>query len=227
MNESSIIKEIGRSYIVSSLLPAGFFITLGIFIYRSLIPKILITAVPFDHFSISLVILYCTLIMWVGFALYSIVNWTVRIYEGYYLPEGIKKILVTLFHKGVHNRKSKNIRIIQWANKVQPLNWDSYTEKYYDQAVADYADLELTSPIEHKDLLPTKLGNVLRASEQYPLRYGLTAGIQIWTRLVVILPPNISKELEEKNNNMIFLLNSSLLCYLIGAFSFFFWITLK
>ena len=83
MDDTSIIKEIGRSYIVSSLLPAGFFITLGIFIYRSIIPEILLTAVPFDQFSVSVLVLYSTVVMWVGFALYSIVHWTVRVYEGY------------------------------------------------------------------------------------------------------------------------------------------------
>lgn len=92
-------------------------------------------------------------------------------------------------------------------------DWKETVNKYYDRAWADYVDVELSVPIREEDLLPSKLGNVLRASEQYPAKYGLTAGISLWTRLAVLLPQEMANELEEKNNNILFLLNSSMLAY--------------
>lgn len=50
-------------------------------------------------------------------------------------------------------------------------------------------------PINTELLLPTRLGNVLRASEEYPyIRYGLEP-ITVWPRLWLLLSENTKKEL--------------------------------
>ena len=223
MNENSLIRDIGRSYIVSSMLPAALFITLGIFIYRANIPQLLSIPVLSNQYSASLYLLFAATVMWVGFALYSMTNWTVRFYEGYYIPPGVREVIVFLCFKWVHRIKKRHIEKIITANKEKPSDLNKIINETYDRAWSDYSELELSSPLRESDLLPTRLGNVLRASEQYPEKYGLRAGIQLWTRLVVFLPLNLANSLEEKNNNLLFLLNSSLLSYLMGLVAFTNW----
>lgn len=212
MNENSLIRDIGRSYIVSSMLPAAIFIAVGVFFYQDFIFSI--TDAKNDKFSTGLVVfILSALIMWIGFALYSMVNWTVRLYEGYYIHPVFQKLLIFLFYKRAYRRKVKNIQKVLQANKDTSSAGQEIARKYYNQAWADFGDVELTMPLREEDLLPSKLGNVLRASEQYPEKYGITAGINLWTRLAVLLPSEMSNQLEEKNNNILFLLNSSLLSY--------------
>lgn len=219
MNENSLIKDIGRSYIISSMLPAGLFVTLEVFFYRNFVLSLFVDKNISGQLSVGLaILLLATLIMWIGFALFSIVNWTVRLYEGYYLPSWLSKLLVFIFYKGPHKKKTKYIQQIMQANQELPPDWKEKVDKYYNQAWSDYSDLELSSPIRQEHLLPSKLGNVLRASEQYPEKYGLIAGagINIWPRLTVLLPLNMANQLEDKNNSILFLLNSSLLSYASG-----------
>ena len=85
MNQDSFIKELGRSYIVSSLLPAAFFCLILLMLFQGVIPD--------DYFEelnkTNLVVLGQWLLMaivpiWIGFLLFSSVDWIVKIYEGYF-----------------------------------------------------------------------------------------------------------------------------------------------
>lgn len=203
-----------RSFIASCVLPVGSYFIVNILILQMVFPQqySAIVSQLANNFWAFLSIL----ILGLGFTLYTIVNWTLRIYEGYYLPSRLKKILVGLFFRPAHRIKTKHITKVQQAQRESPEDWQEIVGKHYNQAWVDYSDAELSSPIREEDLLPSKLGNVLRAAEQYPYKYGITAGIGLWTRLAVLLPSEISNALEENNNNLLFLLNSSLLSYLSG-----------
>jgi hypothetical protein len=227
VNENSLIKDIGRSYILSSMLPAAFFLSIALILYRALIPEVFAIPIIQDQLSIGLWILFSTLIMWVGFALYSMVNWTVRFYEGYYLFNWVKRSLIYLVFRREYKKRTQYINEVRNANKNHPPDWQTVVDKNYDRAWSDYSDAELSIPLREPDLMPTRLGNVLRASEQYAEKYGLTAGIDLWSRLAALLPVNMANQLEDKNNNLIFLLNSSLLSYINGLIAFSIWGTCK
>jgi hypothetical protein len=49
-------------------------------------------------------------------------------------------------------------------------------------------DLFLTYPRSEADVLPTRLGNILRAAEEHAQRYGIRDPVAAWTRLYVVLP---------------------------------------
>lgn len=75
----------------------------------------------------------------------------------------------------------------------------------------------------HARLLPTALGNVLRAAEEYPeLAYGIRT-IVVWPRLFLILPPTLLTSASGPADTIQFLLNISLLAtafgFVGGAFS--------
>jgi hypothetical protein len=57
-------------------------------------------------------------------------------------------------------------------------------------------------PIANPDLMPTRLGNILRSAERAPLqKYGLDA-IICWSRLWMLLPDAVKKDLQEARTNL-------------------------
>ncbi|MBV6449472.1 MAG: hypothetical protein MHPDNHAH_00182 [Anaerolineales bacterium] len=95
--------------------------------------------------------------------------------------------------------------------------------KYYNRAWMDYSNLVLIGSLREEDLLPTRLGNILRASQQYGENYGLRAGVHLWCHLSAILHQNMASAIEEKNNEILFWLNSSLLSFITGLITFGVW----
>lgn len=90
-----------------------------------------------------------------------------------------------------------------------------------DIALTEIENVEGFSPIDEENLLPTRLGNVLRASECYAdERYQLNS-LVMFPKLLHVLPQRFLNELEDKNNRFIFLLHSSFLAYIIGVVAFF------
>jgi len=91
---------------------------------------------------------------------------------------------------------------------------------FMEKAFLEYANFGRFAPVRVSSLLPTKFGNIIYSSEEYPLDRYKIRGLGMWTRLAQVLPVNFRGQLEEKNNQMIFLLNSSLMSYIVGVASF-------
>jgi hypothetical protein len=229
VNGNSFIKEIGRSYIVSSFLPAALFVSMGVFIFRGFAPKFLISGIQQANsflglsqqgsFSLSSWFFVFTLTSWIAFCLYSSTNWTIQLYEGYkfhpLICEIMKFSLRTFWHK-------KQIEIYE-ANRAEfeknATIWNDELIISRKMALDEIADVEGYAPIDEEDLMPTRLGNVLRASELYAdERYKLNS-LVIFPKLIHILPTHFVNELEDKNNRFIFLIHSSLLSYIVGILS--------
>lgn len=272
MNDS-LIKDIGRSYIVSSLLPASFFFLLAVFIFRDFLPPIAnivaqsntaaptpgalmqpagtptvhpsATSLPPQQTSatppqeptvlVSSSILVLAGMMWVAFMLYSSVDFIVKLFEGYPYPFFIKipfqflQYWLQMRRLAGYFEYKKNRDLVQAISKLPP---DKQEEKKTDKMKAlDRMDAletiaknqvlehEITAPIiaDWKYFLPTNLGNILAASEIYPLeKYGLN-GVMLFPRMAMTFPPEFVATFDEKTNQMMFILNSSFLSYAIGA----------
>jgi hypothetical protein len=221
VNENSLIKDIGRSYIVSSLLPAGLFVSLGFLFYGKFINLGLIKSIQQGPFSVFSWIIFSAFIIWVAFALYSTVDYIIQIYEGYLFPIWVQKAVVFLFVLPCHRWRMRNVNKSSQIRYRRPKkNYSIKDHQIILQAQADYFDIESKSPLRENDLLPTRLGNVMRASEIYTVgRYGFEGHV-FWTRLATLLPETMRAMLEEKNNHLIFLLNSSLLSFVNAVIAF-------
>jgi hypothetical protein len=115
-------------------------------------------------------------------------------------------------------RKTRKIRkAINYKNESAP-DIQEYFDKYYPKARVQYEKIERLMPIETELVMPTRFGNILVSSELYPQKkYGIN-GLAFWTRMTQVMSPQFQGMMEEKNNQMIFLLNSSLLSYIFGFF---------
>ena len=201
--------------------------SLGVIIFRGFIPEFFLVGIEKTNLLLgidkpgslaigSLFILFITT-TWIAFGLYSSTNWTVQLYEGYKFPGFLSEILKFCLRHLWH-RKKVDIYEARRADFENPeaAKIDDL-EIVRELALDEIQNLEGYAPIDADNLLPTRLGNVLRASEYYAdERYKLNSLI-MFPKLLHVFPAHFVNELEDKNNRFIFLLHSSLLAYIIGV----------
>lgn len=227
MNDS-IIKEIGRSYIVSSLIPSIFAVLLAVVLFSDLLSSVSSTteSLLFFEGSTGLIIAFT---FWLAFALYSAQDPIVKLFEGYYF-EKIKWIGSNQRSetKALHgdlakfNRQASRLKKLYELGNPQDsriLKLKKKVEKEKLHLIPNIQEHEIRAPLNEANLLKTKFGNVLRASEIYASeRYGID-GLTLWPRLAHVLPNEFTASLEEQNNKLMFLLNSSLLAFILALAS--------
>ncbi len=227
MNDS-LIKDIGRSYIVSSLLPASFFSMLAVFIFRRFLPSFSDITTQNQTVVLSVGILILAFSMWLAFLLYSSVDFVFKLYEGYYFPFFLRIPLQYLHYRlqRFHLRKYfeyKELkgRIPKIINNKQKAEAENRLDILDRMSKHELLEFEIAGPISDnwKTFLPTTLGNILAASELYAYEKYSLNGAMLFPRMSMIFPPEFVAALEEKNNQVVFILNSSLLAYLIGVMS--------
>ncbi len=229
MNGNTFIKEIGRSFLISSFLPAVVFVYLATFLFNGFLPqKILVMFKTSEDLFGSNWVFAIIFTLWIAFGLYSSQHWTVQLFEGYkfdrifFVGGCFKKISIA-----IHKRRFEKELPAYFTNARNLV--DKGASKKRKKKLSDVKDLafaqlqsaEVLRPFEDNDLLPTRLGNVFRASEYYPSEKYHLEGISIFPKLFHVLPQPFLDNLEEFNNRFIFLLNSSLLTYLLGIASVF------
>lgn len=227
MDNSSFIQDLGRSFIISALLPASVFIFFVIFVLLGgfQLPVTIADDKLFGPVLISIIV-FTILSGWLGYALYSSTTSIFQLYEGYSLPRPLKNILLRQ-QKYLHQKRSESIKSWEETLKQKEKSDASIIGDLRQSAYDELQSMVRRSPIDENYLLPTELGNVLRASELYSNeRYGIE-GLVIWPRLFRVFPQNFISQMEEQNNQMVFLLNSSflagltsILCIVIWLFRF-------
>jgi hypothetical protein len=214
----SLIKDIGRSYIVSSLLPASFFVLLAVVIFRFFLPPFTDITTQNQTIVISGGVITISFMMWVAFLLYSSVDFIFKVFEGYYFPFFIA-IPLKYFQYLVQRRKlrqlrlydSEVIRIKKLPKHKRKLEWEKLSYSI-NTVEAQLREREIMAPLFYdnwRSFLPTRLGNIILASELYPYEKYKLDGPMMFPRMSMIFPPEFISSFEEKNNQVVFLINSS------------------
>jgi hypothetical protein len=117
-----------------------------------------------------------------------------RALEGYWYPR-IRLVLQPLI-KYQRHRKSKIKKRFNNLDRTLNDNTKTLTANNF----AEHVQLERTYrqfPLKDHDIMPTRLGNILRAAERRPGdRYGLDA-IVCWPRLWLLLPDAVKKDIQD------------------------------
>lgn len=166
--------------------------------------------------GISLLVLVPTVI--IGFTLTALNTFILKVFEGYVfihrlplLKEGYsrkaKKLLQEIkdIRKDVEDLEQKRRKTI-----VEKEQLEEFKGKYHSK-VAEY---DKNYPPLHAGIMPTKFGNILKASEAYTgTRYGIDA-VEFWPRLLHVIPPSYRQSIDEARNELSFLVNMSALSFI-------------
>jgi hypothetical protein len=194
------------------------FVSLAILLFHGIVPPYVTEQINQNEFLKKVDwVLGLVLSFWLAFALYSIVDWTIKLFEGYYFPGPVSALLKKLQYKQ-HDKELENAHTYQNISqgKKPPLASNAEMNRLRNIVLSDLQDLEIRTPFDKENLLPTRLGNILRASELYPYERYKLEGITFWPRLSKVLPDRFVHELEEKNNQLVFMLNSSMLSFFLA-----------
>lgn len=106
----------------------------------------------------------------------------------------------------------------QWRNVIQlfegypfrrwrrPRDWHAARLAQLDGSPEGWANRFYCYPTNDRDLLPTRLGNIMRAAERFPLDRYNAEGILVWTRLFPVIPPAFSGNVQDARARLEFLL---------------------
>jgi uncharacterized membrane protein YbaN (DUF454 family) len=139
----SILKDIGRSYVVSSLLPATVFVILAVLVFKDLLFSDLIDTIfigqsgqaeQINQVEQTETVLLATalfvlivLTTWFGFFLYSTQNVIIPIFEGYLIPKRLRWFLKT---RKIEKTKEKHKGDFEKLRQLAQQYRDKLQEKH-------------------------------------------------------------------------------------------------
>jgi len=172
-----------------------------------------------------------------GFTLTSLNTYIYKIFEGYVLPQYLKPFRKLEIKRArvIRNRRDslhrKIERIEKWKENWQRAKMPEYQKgkleridnrlrQLVNQRDAIAAEYELKYPPTEVLILPTRLGNILRAAEAYPQSRYYADSVALFPRMVSAIDKDYMGHLDAANDQCSFLLNSSLLSTLFSIFAF-------
>lgn len=187
--------KLGEQWVAGLLTPAFAFWLGGIFawIYRFGWGDLQQLFSPLgEPLQIAVLISILLIITASGFAIQRFDLAILRFFEGYWYPwlNLIRNRLIAQQQRQLDRLDS------QWQKLQNKQGQSDFTAADREQLIA--IDWQLRQfPVQRDRIMPTRLGNILRAAESQPgVKYGLDA-IICWSRLWLVLPDSAKKELQE------------------------------
>jgi hypothetical protein len=205
---STVLQELkgyfGRDFLLSAFFPVLFFAGLSLMLYLEITQGVSVALDGWGHLPTitrSLIIVGGIIVVVVlAYLLYNFQYSLIRLFEGYW-PR--RRFFLWL----------RNWRVEFYRRRWEYLKALAQSASTPQEANEIWAELLVFyPPPNHVDkMMPTCLGNILRAVEIYPYeRYGIDAAV-IWPRLRSLLKPEAMALLEDRKTTLMFMLSMSLL----------------
>ncbi len=158
----------------------------------------------------------------IGYTLTALNTFILKVFEGYvllhrlpFMRSGyIRKAKKLLEQRELRRRDIQVLEQKRNKSSEEELSLDALRTAYYSLVVA-YDHLY---PPPNAEIMPTKFGNILKASEAYSgTRYGID-GVQFWPRLWHVIPDNYRQTIADARNELSFLVNMSALSVVFYSF---------
>jgi uncharacterized repeat protein (TIGR01451 family) len=210
---SAISGHFTKALILGALFPAAVFVLLWLLFVAPLLPPAFALAAPrvlgtdWNALSVTFATLLLTGI------LYNLDTPLIQLYEGYPWQNSLLGKWRTRIQRARLDRIRRQVAVLS------ELCMDDTTAEY-DRLLSARSQLRsellLSFPDSDDSVLPTRLGNILRAFERYPyIQYRIEA-IAFWPRLIAVIPPPYAEAIGDARTSLVFLLNLSFLTALLG-----------
>lgn len=195
---ADISKTLGKSFFLGAFLPA-------VFLVLNAAGGIVLATngeVITEQIGLTLIAALCLAGVFLVATIYWSLNiWVVRFYEGYPVADWQ---FITRRLQSRREKIYKEIAGLKAKLRTQPSHRDRLR----------LTDLQIKAEVEFPptdaELLPSKLGNIIRAFEYYPAtRYSIES-ITLWPRLCAVMPADRLDAINTEKSLMDFWLNFSL-----------------
>lgn len=217
------LEKMGSNFLVAAMVPSLTFTVACMVIFQSIInvEALLTNSGIYNLLGLSLLLFIPTVI--IGFTLTALNTYIIKLFEGYvFLPNysNAKKAQLAKAKKLICKRELLKKKIGRLQKKKNSKNNEeklSILQSQYYSVAAEY-DQSFPSSMDH--ILPTQFGNILKASEEYPSsRYGIDS-VSFWPRLFHVIPSSYQKAIDEASNELSFLVNLSVLSFILSFLCF-------
>lgn len=210
---SAISGQFSRSLIMGALFPAAIFVLAWTAVVAPLLPPDVAVPAPevFGKEWGALQLTFATLVL--AGLLYILGTPLIQLYEGYPWQDSLLGRWRTRVQRARLRVQARRARVL-----FELTDSPAAGERRLNTA-RSAARRALTQEFPEREnlVLPTRLGNVLRAFERYPsTQYGIEA-IDFWPRLQAVIPPDYLTAIGDARTSLVFLLNLSFLSAVLSA----------
>ncbi|MCX7682357.1 MAG: hypothetical protein N2508_10440 [Anaerolineae bacterium] len=227
----TVVDALGRTFLISSLAPAALFTLLNQAVVLPVFTSRFVSVRAMVEQLLTLGsnwVLFLSTTLFVALFLTSASPTIIKLFEGVFPFQ--KKLLWwrLKYHRARFDRvySREAARQLVCLQRDYPRITDPTERRSFEAEIRrreeellrekDALDVLLWYPHKKENLLPTRLGNILRASEDYGrTHYGLDS-ILIWPRLLDLIPPEYREALDDARSSLEFLLNCSLLTWIFA-----------
>jgi hypothetical protein len=212
------LEKFGSNFIVASVIPSLSMVLACLWVFDPIFQTSAALHAKsgiFAIFDISIWVIVITII--IGYTLTALNTYILKVFEGYVLLDRrpflfMRRGYAKKAQKLIEERdavKNKIDLLQQKKNKSQEEERALNTLKNsYYALVVEY---DQYYPPPNAEIMPTKFGNILKASEAYSsTRYGID-GVQFWPRLWHVIPDSYRQTIIDARNELSFLVNMSAL----------------
>jgi hypothetical protein len=205
-----LARSFGRTFLIAHLVPAILFVSVNmiVVIFGLLAPP---TWIIWEKFGIKYLdqktVVLLLIAFFLGIILQQFNTQIIKIYEGYcmdWFPKWFPLYrLMALSHKH--------------QNRLYCECWKDIQRSKGKKEDTRSKEFRLTRSFpDKKEILPTTLGNIVRAFESYVSKIYNIDPITGWIRLTAVIPRSYKEEIEKSQNDFNFILNLSFLSAILG-----------
>lgn len=216
---STLSSNFGKSLILGTLLPVTAFVILTWQLLQPLTGKIDLSTLNFINLPVfqSDLLALALIIVLLSALLFFLNTSLIRLYEGYpWKGTWLGRFFIKLHSKQYAHTvsRAKGYRSLLYALGIPDpklsMRWNKYMQAQKHQFL-----------MHPNDVLPTRLGNIIRSFEEYPYRqYGMDA-VSLWPRLSAIINEQYISLLDDVKITFDFMMNISFLSFLLVIVLFF------
>lgn len=235
---TKLLEQLGSNFVKSAFMPSLFFVIAIFFMFIEPLIKITIDIKTQQDFYTLLTIgvLFIIFTIIVGYTLTALRSVIINIFEGYSVLFPFRALYVSNWKKHKRIARSMQLHILGLKRRIRHLEERASNSKQVQQELEEMKDryyyivayYNLHYPGYLEDVLPTQLGNIIKATENYTGEiYGFDS-FHFLPRLLQLIPTDSRLAIDDVRNELSLHLNLSFLSLVFSymcIFAFFFTLT--